>query len=324
MNEKKPYLNAKIKKENYIKKIKDYINIRRTFIILLFFISFLCLFLAIIFINKLKIQINKDTGKERKYKQDDLTLVTAYYEMVSKHSKRDYLRWMNLTLQVNRSMIIFSSKDFINKIKKIRPAYLHNKTVFIVLEIEDFYSYKNYLNEFNKTHNIDPEKFRHSVKLYLVWAEKCYFVKKAIKRNYFNSTCFYWIDVGYFREKNEIGKFIHNWPSSKKCYEDKRVVFVQVRKIPEEERNLYLNFDIEAHKKFQLKINVAGGMFGGYYPNVLKFINLYYQTIRVFASKNIFIGKDQNIFSYIAFAHPELVKLIYSYKQYFYFKIYLS
>ena len=56
--------------------------------------------------------------------------------------------------------------------------------------------------------------------------------------------------------------------------------------------------------------NVIGGIFGGQKKNILKFIVYYYETIRLFLNKKIFIGKDQNIFTFIAFAHPEVVKLI--------------
>ena len=325
-SETKPILNnsKKRKIKRFFKKSKNYINPQKKLIILLFFISFICLILIIILINKFKKKNNSVITEKMKYKQDNLTLVTAYYKIKSKHSKRRYIRWMKFTLQLNRSMIIFSSKDFMEKIKEIRPKYLHNKTIFIELEITDFYSYKNYINDFNKTYKIDTEKWRHhSVELYLVWAEKCSFLKKAIINNYFNSTCFYWIDIGYFRRRRGIRNYI-NWPSTQKCYEDKRVLFSLIRNISETEKNLLLHFDKDTHKEFELKLNVGGTMFGGYFENLLKFINYYYDAIGIFVAENLFIGKDQNIFAYVCFAHPELVNLIYSPKNYHYFKYYLS
>ena len=62
--------------------------------------------------------------------------------------------------------------------------------------------------------------------------------------------------------------------------------------------------------RLQKNHNVIGGIFGGQKENILKFIDYYYKTIRLFLNKKIFIGKDQNIFTFIAFAHPEIVKLI--------------
>ena len=334
-------------------KRKKHINLRSIILfILLLFISFCYLIKMIIPINKFMKKNNNDNnynnhnnhnknnnhnnhknhsihnndmGRKSKYMQDNLTLVSAYYKVKSKHSKNDYINWMNLTFQLNRSMIIFTSKSEMEKIKELRPKYLHNKTVFIELEIEDFYSYKKYLNEFNKAYKIDREKYHHSVLLYIVWAEKCYFLKKAIVNNYFNSTCFYWIDSGYFRESKNLGNYTNDWPSTKKCYEDKRLLLLQVRKIDENEKNLLLNLDINAYRKFICKVNVGAGIFGGHFENVLKFINLYYEAIEFLYSKKLFIGKEQNVYTYIALSHPEVVNLVLSKAYYYYyFKPFLS
>ena len=66
----------------------------------------------------------------------------------------------------------------------MRPKYLHNKTIFIEMEIEDFYSYKNFGKEFNESFYIDSENRYHTVPLYLVWGEKCSFLKRAILKNH--------------------------------------------------------------------------------------------------------------------------------------------
>ena len=51
--------------------------------------------------------------------------------------------------------------------------------------------------------------------------------------------------------------------------------------------------------------------FGGQIKNTLKFIEYYYETVREFIKRKIFCGKEQTLFAYVAFAHPEVVKLIY-------------
>ena len=159
--------------------------------------------------NKKIENIRKSNFKEKtKYKQDDLTLVTAYYKIKSKHSYPEYLRRLKNFVQLNHSIVFFTSKDLINLVKKMRPKNLHNKTIFIEMEIEDFYSYKNFGKEFNKSFYIDRENRYHTVPLYLVWGEKCSFLKKAILKNYFNSKCFYWVDVGYFVKPNLMDKYI--------------------------------------------------------------------------------------------------------------------
>ena len=150
---------------------------------------------------------------------------------------------------------------------------------------------------------------------------KSNFFKKVILRNYFDSKCFYWVDAGYFRDIKEIQKFV-NWPSTNKCFEDDRLLLGQVRQFSDSEIKGIINFDNNSHFILQRSINVAGGIFGGQKKNTLKFINLYYEALKLFIKNKIFIGKEQNIFTYAAFSHPEVVKLQFS-RTYYDFKPYL-
>lgn len=228
--------------------------------------------------------------KKHKYPKDDLTLVSAYYQIKSKHSHSDYLKWMSNIVLLNKSFVFFTNKKFMPILKKLRPKELHYKTVFLELEMEEFYSYKNFYKEFNQSFYIDMENSYHTIPLYLVWAEKSMFVKRAILNNYFNSSCFYWIDAGYFRENiTNMNKYINNWPSTNRCYEDQRLLMGQVKNFSDMEREKIINFDEEAHKRLQININVIGGLFGGKIENILKFIELYHSAIKLFYKKKIFI-----------------------------------
>ena len=245
------------------------------------------------------------------YHQDELTIVSSYYKVKSKHKPREYLNWINNIVKLNKSIVFFSDKKFMPHLKKIRPKEYYNKTVFNTIEIEDFYSYRNFIKDFTNSWKIDFEKKYHTIPLYLIWAEKCSFLKKVIEKNYFNSTCFYWVDAGYFREKEEMDKYI-DWPSTKNCYEDQRLLIGQLRNFSNVEKEKIINFDFDTHINLQKNFyNVGGNVFGGQSKNILKFINLYYSSIKLFLKHNLFIGKDQNIFTYIALSHPEIVKLVY-------------
>ena len=278
-----------------------------------YIIIFLTLLLIIIcFITFQKIFHKKIFRYINKHPQDDLTLVSAYYRMKSKHSRESYLRRINNIVLLNKSFVIFSNKEFMPTLKEMRPKELHYKTIFIEKEIEEFYSYKNFYKEFNEAFKHDIENRYHTVPLYMVWAEKTMFLKEAIEKNYFKSKCFYWIDIGYFHQekKNDMEKYINKWPTTKKCLEDNRIIIGQVRHFSNEDKQKILNFSHSAHKKLKRKTNVAGGFFGGQIENTLKFINLYYETLKLFIEHKLFIGKDQNIYTYMAFAHPEIINLI--------------
>lgn len=268
---------------------------------------YLFLFLIALYIYFRFIEFNKTIN----YQKDDLTLVSAYYRIKSKHTPEQYLKWIKNIVRLNKSIVFFTNKKFMPILKDLRPKDLHHKTVFIELEIEDFFSYINFFKQFNQSYEIDYENKYHTVPLYLIWAEKCMFLKKAIVNNYFQSKCFYWIDIGYFREnKRDMEKYINNWPNTKKCFSNNRILMGQLKQFTEKEKEKILNFDYNSHIKLNRHLNVAGNIFGGQIENTIKFIDYYYEAIRLFIKKKIFIGRDQTIFTYVAFAHPEIIELI--------------
>ena len=114
------------------------------FIIISILLFVLILLIILFFISK---NIYK---KESIYPQDDLTLVSAYYKLKkSKHSKQEYLEWISNIAKLNKSMVFFTNKKFMPIFKEKRPKDLHYKTVFIELEFEEFYAYKNFYNDLN-------------------------------------------------------------------------------------------------------------------------------------------------------------------------------
>lgn len=245
------------------------------------------------------------------YEANDITIVSSYFRIKSKHSSKEYLKWINNFMQINFSLVFYIDYSVYNEIRKMRSKKFQKKTIWIKINISNLDSYKYFFNEFNKSHEIDIEKRYHNTLLYLIWAEKCNFLKKAAIKNYFKSKCFYWVDAGCFRRKNIIKKYI-NWPSRKKCFEDGRIIFNEIRKPSEAEKKGLLNFNKKIYKKFQEKLNVDGSIFGGQIEYIIKFKQLYYETIKLFKKHNIFIGKDQNLYAYISYFNTDIVKLLYS------------
>ena len=84
-----------------------------------------------------------------------------------------------------------------------------------------------------------------------------------------------------------------------------------MRNFSDFEKHIIINFDIDSHINLQKNFNVAGNIFGGHSRNIIKFIELYYDSLKLFIKKKNFIGNDQNIFAYITFSYPEIVKLVY-------------
>jgi len=243
--------------------------------------------------------------------QDNITIVTGYQRVKSKHRISDYNYWLTNLLQINKSMIFFLDKSIAQKIIYKRPKQYLYKTIWILLDISEFYSYKKFFNEFKKSYLIDIEYFRHNTLLYSIWGEKCNFLKSAAIKNYFNSTCFYWVDAGNFRNKSNLNYYI-NWPSTKRCFEDGRVIINEKLKVSNYIKEGLKGFNNNIHKEFQKHYNVDASTFGGQRDFVIQFCDTYYDTINLFIKNNIFIGKEQNIMAYVFYFYKNITKLIYS------------
>ena len=265
-------------------KLNSYIFIKKLILILLLFLTLNSIYF--IHISELynKNPIYNIEEYINKYPQDNVTLVTALYLIKSKHSIKEYINWIEPLLKLNTSLVFFTHKSLIDIVKEMRPENLHYKTKFIVLEMEDFYSYKNFGKEFNETYKKELcTTVLLTPSLYLVWAEKVGFLKEAINHNYFNSSCFYWIDAGYFRDKFwNMSKFMNGWPSDKKCKNDPRVLLNLLRNFTKTEINGLLNFNEAEHIYLQKTMNTGGGMFGGSSDFVIKFCDIYYNTLTEF------------------------------------------
>ena len=309
----------KLLKKQRKKNRKNLKKSKAKMILYIFTFLSICILLLILFYIIFRIIFNKKTITIQ-YPQDDLTLVSAYFRIKSKSKYSEYLNWISNIVLLNKSFVFYTNKEFMPILKEMRPKELHYKTVFIELEMEEFYSYKNYYNEFNKSFYIDNENSYHTVPLYIVWAEKCKFLEKAIINNYFNSKCFYWIDAGIFHEpRSEMQKYINTWPTTKKCFEDPRLVMGQVKYYSDKEKQRIINLDRNAILNLINNYNVDASMFGGQPINAMKFINYYYDALRLFIKNNLFIGKDQNIFTFVAFSHNLILC-----KNYFESKNYLA
>ena len=332
-NLKKVKIKQKIKRKKNIKHQRVYVQIHYYLnpirIIILFFLVSINYYIEFFFYesflnNNYIIELKDWKHKHIRHIRDDVTIVSGYFKMKSKHSLQDYLNWADNFMQINCSLIFFIDDSFYKEIIAKRPVEYRRRTIWVKTNISQFYSYKNFIKAFNESYNKDIEKYLHSVPLYLIWAEKSYFLNISANKDFFHSKCFYWIDAGYFREKKvNMKKYINNWPSTKKCFEDKRLLMGQVKNFSYFEKQKIANFDIASLKTLQNDINVIGGLFGGQADNILKFSDHYYRAINEYIKNNLFIGKDQNIYTFVAFSHPEIVKLVF-FRNYLSFKAYLK
>ena len=240
------------------------------------------------------------------------TIITAFYNLKKNKYNNNvdvYLYWIsNFLPYCNSNMVIFTNNDCYEFIKKMR-ANQKDKTRIIILDIENFYTYK-YLNYWLDDLNRDPERNIHNIELYMLWNEKCKFVEKTIQLNPFNTEYFIWTDIGVIRDQKNI-ELIKTYPNDRvindidntkmymlyiDCYND----------IPFEN-----NITLSGASEMFLKNNYVGGtIFFGHKDVFNIYIKRYYEMLDEFINNNFFAGKDQSIISCIYFNDKNLFKLI--------------
>ena len=220
---------------------------------------------------------NKNITEPIELVQNNLTLVTCLYKISNKYEGKNvdkgtiYYKWTKNLLRLDMPIVFFIQPEIIDIIKPYRPRRFDSKTVWIEMNMSDFYSYKNYYEEIKKSSSFNGIG-RISFELMLIYNEKLAFVKKAIEKNYFNSSCFFWIDSGYFREytMTDSRYIVNHWPSTDYCLKDPRVLF-KFYKSPTFPKVYINNFEKNTlpKKVYFDNTNTHGGMFGGQKENYI-------------------------------------------------------
>ena len=243
----------------------------------------------------------------------NVTLVTAYFKIKSKHTENEYLNWIKNLLKIKTPIVFFTD---IPEIVKYRNKDYPLK--IIKCSYTDFFVYK-YYDIWEKSHNLDPEKNIHNKYLYMIWNEKSNFIKKAIDYNYFNSEYFYWVDAGCFRNNNTIKYFI-NFP--KRVTE--KILLLNICKFTEDEiidpnniKNIFKYVD-----------RIGAGIFGGNKKNVIIWWKKYYEILDILIKTNQFAGKEQSNMAILYLLNKDLVDLIQPdknrFSRWFYLQEYLT
>ena len=244
----------------------------------------------------------------------EITLVSAFYEIKSKFPSNTYYEWMRNYLSLSTQMVIFTDSKSESYIKELR-ANNQNKTVIIIQELMDTKMYKN-IEYWNYCYEIDTEKY-HNPLLYLIWAQKTFFVETVIEKNPFESSYFFWCDIGAFRNVNHMSKLI-KFPNIEKVSKlpENKIVLFSIEPFQSSDRMLNINgipclYDNVNGQACSKDIcRVQGGFFGGSKNAWSSWINLYSITLEKFMVTKTFGGKDQAIMSTIALLYPHKVHII--------------
>ena len=203
--------------------------------------------------------------------QDNVTIVTAYFDIPSKRPSSDYLPWIRRMMALHDNMVVFTSSNQMDMMRQLRGD---RPTRLVAMELNETKLVRQYGMDFwERQNSLDPavERYLHSKELYIVWNSKGHFLQQAMDLNPFPGSDFYaWVDVGYLRDDLiEHDRMIRYLP---KDLTRDQAVFLDVRKLVKQN---YL----------------GGGFIGGYKPGLRTWIRQYYDLLD--ANRDRFIGKDQ-------------------------------
>lgn len=231
----------------------------------------------------------------------NVTVVTAYYEIPSKFPSTKYWEWIENFCKIPCDLVLFTSSNLVEKFKKLRQ---HSKNTKIVsLEFEKLYHYK-----FLKEYKIEKTKDyvqTHSPELYIIWAEKVKFVRKAIEMNFFNTDTYVWCDIGVFRQIQFLNIF-KSFPKYENIVKNK-MNFLQLKTFQKQD---FIKDKFELVGQPYGTVRLGGGIHGGTVDVWKTYEKMWDDTLQRYFNSNRFSGQDQCVMGTIYIEHPDLFHLV--------------
>ena len=259
--------------------------------------------------------------------QFNTTVVTAlYFTQSLKHSFADYITWLGYIMEVvHEPMVIFvEDSEVVQRLRTLREPFM-NQTVFVPMPFENFSMYKMFQGDdfWKKQQDKDSEYNAHrDWKLYLIWNEKVTWLRDTSESNPFNSKYFIWLDAGYIREpQSNLGHimrrdnveedkiYVVNVYPFKPCQtEMNKMGKIFFGKVDDNNYHL-LNTSCPARRTAAVNSSIdlkgargliaAGSVFGTAQA-ISKYQKMYFDSIKLYASLSLFVGKEQYMMASLA------------------------
>jgi len=229
------------------------------------------------------------------------TLVTCYYPVkTGKHSENDYMSWIKNFMKLKSPVVVFTTQEYVEKIKTLRedrPIHIE------IIEFEELYMWKKYSAQWIKHYDLDPEKHIHSPKLYAVWAQKSGFVKDTITLNPFNTTYFFWCDIGAFRIEADMHLY-KTFPMTS-YFQPEKMLFGSIFSLTDDDK-IMREDGIIGDFTDPRKWRIVGGLWGGDTKACLNWNIAYEKMLNKYFDVGRFAGKEQSVMMSTWLANPEL------------------
>lgn len=235
------------------------------------------------------------------------TIVSAYYDIKSKFNKDKYLEWGKTFMKLESPIILFTEEKLIPELKDLRED---RPIEFIAIPFEKIDTWELYKEKWQTDYDNDPEKDYHTPELYAIWAQKAFFVERAIKLNLFKTNYFFWCDFGAFRDPNIDQIILSSFPTSKYFLNDK-IILQAINDLTDKEK--IIKDDGIYGEKITNKWNevrLVGGLWGGSINACINWKNSFKNMLEKYISVGRFAGKDQIVMLSTYLENPELANVI--------------
>jgi hypothetical protein len=237
-----------------------------------------------------------------------VTLVTAFYQIKSKFTVNHYIAWASQFLKLDASIVLFTTSDLAPVFKQIRNDKNPGAPMQIIqIPFDDLDVWKQYRQEWIREHAKDREAAIHSPELYALWAQKAFFMERAIRANPYNTDYFFWCDIGAFRNSDIPQQVVRSFPSVGHLKMSKGILMSSVNRLSE----------LDTKRKadgicgdFEHKDMIVGGLWGGHADACRRWKSAYEaMLIRYFAAGR-FAGKDQSVMLSAYLEDPTLATIV--------------
>lgn len=237
------------------------------------------------------------------------TVITSYYCIKSKFSKDKYLEWGSTFLKLDAPIILFTEKEYVYEITKLRGS----KPIYIkVIPFEELEMWKLYKDKWREQYKKDlyKDRYGHSPELYALWAQKCIFVEKAIMMNPFETSYFFWCDFGAFRDPMISPQILSSFPCINYLPKN-RIILQSVDPLMSDEKRM--GEDGIYGKCLMTNNNQArlvGGLWGGGINGCLSWKKAYQEMLEKYFESTRYAGNDQMVMLSTYLNNPKLAIVV--------------
>lgn len=226
-----------------------------------------------------------------------MLIVTAYYDIPSKQTKDKYISYIKLFFKYikNNKVIFFTDKETYLELKQFSRENIQ----FQILNFEELDIFNKFPIYFWKEQiKLDPEDY-HTWQLGALWANKSFFVKKAIELIPIYDW-YMWVDAGCIRDEK--------WETilqdfGKRPYDLKKGVYMQLLdNFPN--NKTYFNF-------VRYENYIAGSHILFHKDYIDKYLEEYTKTIEEYVRNCIPVIMDQYIMATVALKNSFINTILY-------------